>query len=225
MDRKRLEKLAEMGDESARAALKREDSRTRPVYNEGETVEVPVKRLHMEIQTCLKRVGYHRGSVRVLIRTHYNRIQNPGFEGCRGYTYAVNVPGGTFELKYMGPYGGERRESTEYLPKAWAIVQGEIGSRGCFMDVVMRPEQAAQWIDRETHADVTLDEAASQALALLAQCKSSYRAKAFKHGVWSNTHPAIVHLISLGFAKKHGRGVKATPEGKAYAANNRLRYY
>jgi len=227
MDTERLEKLAAMGDEGAARELARAQARESSPYKVGGRMEVPVKRLHTVVQEALVAVGYHKSTATIHFAHEVDMRVNAAFEANRGFVYKY-APPAPLQLCARGGYNGGWGTREEYaptvLPHGEMVIKGENGGKGTYVDVWMTPEDAANWINRE-NTEVTLDDAEKQALALLVTVKPSYRRDSFNYGVWSPEHPALQRLIGLGFAKRHGKGVQATGEGKAYCRNHRLRYY
>ena len=230
MDAERLKRLADMGDEDAARALVHAQARETTPYALGRNMEMPVARLPADLRSVLRNnVGYSRATVTVNFAMEAAHAATCAFPGNRAECHVYNeTKGRKITMVYRGGWGGgwdEPDMTPKAIPQGTIVMHGESGGKGTFVHLTMRPDDAARWIARETHTDMPLDEKERLALATL-MLKSSYRKSHWTHaGEWCPTLPALVSLIHKGFAKKHGKGIAATAEGKAYAHNNRLRAY
>jgi len=186
-------------------------------------IHVAVRDLPDSIRRALKRIRYGRRDIEVIYDTKYS--VSTAFEGNRALAYTVDLRTGRITDSQRGSWGGpnpyedraiDRRDQSFPVPSGSAVIAGEVGGRGNFLRLYVRPDDVDK-IMPEPDEDVVLTPDEKEALNIIGGIKSSYRADEFRRhrlGDYHKSNPIIQSLADKGLVKIMGSGIRITTKGR-----------
>ena len=178
-------------------------------------MKTEIKNLPENIKSALKSIDFHGSqlSVEVVADCVMSLKENCCFEGNRSFAIVIDMATGMNRVTY-GSWGGSNFYTktlvddcdTKFaMPANCAVIKGEMGGRGCFATLYLRPDNVVPGL----LLAVSIDDSMYRAL-----CPHRLIGDYKKQALAGITAEQTARAIEAGFIVKKGRGYGLTVSGR-----------